>query len=230
MRQIEILSDERLEGACFYCGEYADTQDHVPSKVLLDEPFPENLPKVPCCSSCNQDFSLDEEYVACLIECIVHGTTDTTQLSRDKVKKILERKPKLQQRISNARVQIGERVFFNIEQERLKKILLKLARGHAKFENSELQLDEPVYFSIRVVPEMTDEELDAFLMVHVPNEILPEIGSRAFQRLFQGFGDGDNSLWLTVQENMYSYLVSVSMDGLTVKMVIREYLAVEVAW
>ena len=64
-------SDERLDLICSYCGiNNPDTRDHVPSKILLDQPYPENLPVVPCCSKCNRSFSLDEEYVACLLECI----------------------------------------------------------------------------------------------------------------------------------------------------------------
>lgn len=58
------------ERVCCYCGGYADTVDHVPSKVFLDEPYPDNLPVVPCCRKCNEEFSLDEEYVAVLLECV----------------------------------------------------------------------------------------------------------------------------------------------------------------
>lgn len=58
------------ERVCCYCGGYADTVDHVPSKVFLDEPYPDNLPVVPCCRKCSEEFSLDEEYVAVLLECV----------------------------------------------------------------------------------------------------------------------------------------------------------------
>lgn len=78
-------SGKRLDLICSYCGvNYPDTKDHVPSKILLDEPYPENLPVVPCCSKCNSSFSLDEEYVACLLECAIHGTKSIENLIRIK--------------------------------------------------------------------------------------------------------------------------------------------------
>ena len=64
------------ERLCCYCGAWADTVDHVPSKVFMDKPYPENLPVVPCCKKCNREFSLDEEYVTVLLECVRWQTFD----------------------------------------------------------------------------------------------------------------------------------------------------------
>ncbi|HET8774378.1 MAG TPA: hypothetical protein VFP80_11320, partial [Thermoanaerobaculia bacterium] len=69
MEQIKSFADERHAAFCAGCGGAPETRDHVPSKVLLDEPYPENLPVVGVCASCNQGVSLDEEYTACVIEC-----------------------------------------------------------------------------------------------------------------------------------------------------------------
>ena len=80
MKQIKKYSDLRLYGYCTYCGGEPETRDHVPSKILLDKPFPENLPVVPSCDKCNHDFSKDEEYFACLIECTLRGTTEPEKL------------------------------------------------------------------------------------------------------------------------------------------------------
>lgn len=46
-------SDERYNELCSYCGNYGDTKDPVPSKVLLDNAFPENMHKVDCYLECN---------------------------------------------------------------------------------------------------------------------------------------------------------------------------------
>ena len=70
----KLFVDERLTGKCIYCGRNPETRDHVPSRVLLDKPFPDNLPVVDACRTCNEDFSQDEEYLACLIECAICGT------------------------------------------------------------------------------------------------------------------------------------------------------------
>lgn len=68
---------------CCYCGDYADTVDHVPSKAFLDRPYPENLPVVPCCTKCNAMFSKDEEYVAVLLECVKWQTFEPHQFKRE---------------------------------------------------------------------------------------------------------------------------------------------------
>ena len=71
----KLFVDERLIGSCVYCGGAPDSRDHVPSKVLLDDPLPPDLPVVEACSTCNGNFSLDEEYLACFLECVFSGST-----------------------------------------------------------------------------------------------------------------------------------------------------------
>ncbi len=92
MRQINIFSDRRFDLSCSYCGSSLkeQTRDHVPSKILLDKPFPENLPVILACYSCNQNFSMDEEYFACLIECAKLGTTEIENLQRENLNPIEE--------------------------------------------------------------------------------------------------------------------------------------------
>ena len=56
----QLFFDDRFKDACAYCGNNADTRDHVPSKVLLDEPLPPDLPVVAACAGlyfqrCNSD-------------------------------------------------------------------------------------------------------------------------------------------------------------------------------
>lgn len=213
---------------CSYCGEFPDTGDHVPSKILLDDPFPENLPKVPCCNRCNQNFSLDEEYVACLIECTIHGTTEIDKLKREKIKRILTKKEPLRQRLARAMSLDADNIFFSIEEDRLRNVILKLARGHAKYENSEPQLDEPIHCSVRPIPTMTKGELETFLK-HGEMDKMPEVGSRAMSNIILN-NNQTYSHWITVQEEKYNYSVAISRGRLTVKIIIWDYLAVEIVW
>ena len=71
MDQLNNFVDNRLIRGCCYCDKTADTRDHVPSKCLLDQPYPANLPVVGCCDSCNQNFSQDEQYIAGRIESVL---------------------------------------------------------------------------------------------------------------------------------------------------------------
>ena len=47
---------------CVYCGDIADSKDHVPPKVLLETPYPPNLCTVPACRACNASYADDERY------------------------------------------------------------------------------------------------------------------------------------------------------------------------
>lgn len=88
-----LFIDSRLAGDnCVYCGSTADSRDHVPSKILLDDPLPRDLPVVKACSPCNSGFSLDEEYLACFVECVIAGSVNLELLSRQKIRSILSRK------------------------------------------------------------------------------------------------------------------------------------------
>lgn len=224
MKQIRTLSDERLDGFCSYCGKKPETRDHVPSKVLLDKPFPENLPIVPACKKCNEDLSLDEEYFACLIECILCGTTEIDKLKREKIRKILSKKPKLHLRLSKAQKQIDGNISFETEETRIRNVILKLARGHVKYENSEINLESPSFYSVKPLVSMNKEEMEDYFLLE-NNTLLPEIGSRSFQRGIQRNGNFSTN-WIVVQENNYRYFYT----DLTVKFIIWEYLACEVGW
>jgi hypothetical protein len=76
-RQLPI--DNRLIGVCVFCGGHPDTRDHAPSKVFLDEPFPEDLAVVEACAECNRSFSIDEEYLACFLEAVLFRNSGPSQ-------------------------------------------------------------------------------------------------------------------------------------------------------
>ena len=58
----KLFVDERLIGMCSYCGREPETRDHVPSRILLDDPFPPNLPVVEACRTCNESFYVVVQY------------------------------------------------------------------------------------------------------------------------------------------------------------------------
>lgn len=227
MKQINKFSDLRLEGYCIYCGGKPETRDHVPSKIIIDRPFPENLPVVPACDKCNQDLSKDEEYFACLVECILRGTTEPEKLERNKVKEILKRKPKLRAKLEEAKVVKEGQTYFQAEENRVRNVILKLARGHATYENSEPQFEEPVLISIRPITLMSEEEQNEYFSHD--EGLFPEVGSRAFQRMFKEDSNFINN-WVIVQEDKYIYSINHGRFGLTIKFLIWNYLACEVVW
>lgn len=208
------------ERICCYCGDLADTVDHVPSKVFLNKPYPDNLPVVPCCKKCNVNFSLDEEYVAVLFECVRRQTFDFNQLEREKVRKIIKHKPALLQTVM-ASVLKSYDGHYSIDPEdtRLSSVLIKLVGGHLRFEGlDQLFIHDGMkisfYQDIRSNREFYDR-------LHAPifSNLLPEVGSRALRAFIKQ--ESACGLWFEVQPDVYEYCVAP--DNSEVRIIVHNY-------
>jgi hypothetical protein len=239
--QLKNFADERLIVGCIYCGGPEDTREHVPSRVFLDVPLPENLPVVVACRACNNGFSLDEEYLACLVESVIAGSADPERIRRPSVANILRRTPALCARLEAAKTCEHGQTQFAIEPERVKNVVVKLARGHAAFELSQPCKDEPASVWWKPLALMDEEQRDEFESSHVV-ESYGEIGSRGMQRLLVAqftlqSDSGETRMaglvvndWMDVQEGRYRYHAIDYGDAIRIKLVIGEYLACEVVW
>lgn len=230
--------DKRHSGMCVYCGAVfcdtlPETSDHAPSRVLLDdEPHPPQSPVVKACKSCNASFSLDEQYLACFIECAICGTVETADLKRPKIKRILSDNPALQRRIENSRKEDeADNVIWQVEIDRVRNVILKLARGHAAYELYP-KIEEPLEVFFAPYMALSEEEQDEFENATFGSLAgWPEIGSRAF---LHASGKNLDQLersggWVVVQPERYRYS-TVETEGLVVKMVLSEYLLCAVSW
>lgn len=241
MDQINPFADSRLIRGCIYCAGSADTRDHIPSKCLLEKPYPENLPVVGCCDSCNQDFSKDEQYFVCLIESVLCGSTDPEKIGRPSVARIMKNSPSLRQRIENSKTEVDGQIAFIPEIERINNVMLKLARGHAAFELSQPLREDPDHFWWGPLLSLPEENREAFNSVHFQH-LLGEIGSRNVQRLLitqiirhSNNGEQQKELmvindWVDVQDDRYRYIAIDDMGMFVIRIVIAEYFACEVAW
>jgi hypothetical protein len=240
--QLRDYADSRLIQGCIYCDTgKEETRDHVPSRVFLDPPFPTNLPVVPACYTCNNGFAQDEEYLACLIECVLAGSTDPDCVQRPRVADILQKKMALRSRLEAAKSITDSRAFFTVEEARVENVVRKLARGHAAFELSLALRRQPTSLTWLPLSIMTDEERKSFETAHV-TPLFGEVGSRGMQRLLvtqlkiksaTGRTSTVNVLindWVDVQEGRYRYLAIDDTGGVKIKIVIAEYLACDVYW
>lgn len=225
----KLYFDERLAGYCVYCGGIPETRDHVPSRVLLDDPFPPNLPVVECCTACNASFSIDEEYLACFIECVLAESTIPSNLRRPKISRILSKSAGLAKRIADAEITSdnGEKLW-NPEVGRVRAIILKLARGHIAYELSSPRTDEPLRISFSPLV-LLDEDVVTDFLSPVNTPFFPEIGSRDFIEETKNMTWPRSDSWQVIQEARYQYLVSQS-DGDFVRILLSDYLACEVKW
>jgi len=228
----QLFADERLTGMCVFCGDRSDTRDHVPSRVLLDDPLPANLPVVDACRSCNGRFSQDEEYVACLIDCVISGAVKRSIARRRKVARILSNRPAIAGLLSKSQKETDDgNVVWRPDINRVRDVVLKLARGHIAYELSLPQFDCPEVFGCAPILKTSHDERYAFeIPLDLTDMPSPEIGTRAFIRMRKQWPTGRWDDWIEVQQGRYRYRVGQSTGGNWVEMVLSEYLACRVLW
>jgi hypothetical protein len=184
----------------------------------------------PSCLACNNALSLDEVYLACLLECVLAGEADLSKLVRPKIAKVLAQNEPLLLRLKRAKSEGDSGPVWGVENDRVTAVVLKLARGHGSYEYNEPRLREPDYISVKPLGTMCYDEHEAF--EDFATEFVagwPEVGSRALQRLLVLGSDVYREGWLVVQDGNYRFRVSQE-EGLTVKIVLREYLACHIVW
>lgn len=229
MRQWPDGGDSRNKGYCAHCGGPDESRDHNPSKVFLDEPLPENLPIASSCQRCNAGFSDDEEYVACLLECVVTGQIEPERMARASVGRSIAANLRLQRELMAARSEHQGRILWNPDASRVRRVALKLARGLVDFELNEPRLCEPEHVHIAPLLLLTEDTRREFEGELGGFAFWPEVGSRAFHRLVGDYADSYNNGWIVVQQDRFRYRVTQE-DGMRVRMVLREYLAIDIAW
>lgn len=228
----KLFADERLQRCCIYCGCLSDTREHVPSRILLDDPLPADIPTVAACAACNGSYSLDEEYFACFLECVICGTTHASSVMREKVARALAHSADLAARIlASSRTSNDGTLVWLPEEDRLRRVVIKLAQGHAACELGLPQFGDPAGVTIVPLATMSHAERIAFeSSVTCPPQMIPEVGSRAFHRAFGGKPYANYpGPWIVVQEGRYRYSASQN-NGVFARIVLSEYLGCTVQW
>lgn len=237
MRQQAPFSDVRLDEWCYACGraitQEIGTIEHVPGRVFLDRPFPENLATVHSCFRCNNGTSAQEQYVSCLIEAALFHSADPRRFQRDRIQHIVQENPAIARRLEETFGSSGSAWDDGENGRSLSLVIEKIARGQVMFDLADPRYASPSLLRWFRLDEATGERVAAFEAwtdedVHGSLELLPEVGSRALLRLFDG--REDHKLWLSVQPDRYRYSHRVDDHRLCVRFVLRGYLACEVHW
>ncbi len=221
---------------CIYCGGIPGTHEHVPSEIFLDEPYPANLITLPACEPCNNGFSKDELYLACVLECVICGSTDPSKVRRPKVRESLANQPLLCKCIERSRIDSNDTPRWSVQPKRVARIVEKLARGHVADELSCTELhtirQDPIRLRFSPISILKDPSTFSTATRHRNRPTLwPEVGTKALERAVSGRADHFNVVneWVIVQAGRYRYLVTKT-DNLHVLMMLSEYLACEVVW
>jgi hypothetical protein len=262
MKHREYLGDDRLrhrivyeanESLCIYCGEIATSREHIPSKVFLEEPFPDNLYLVPACSKCNNSFSQDELYTWFIIKILEQYSG---KCLNENLKKRSISHPdiygKAKKDISDFADMFSDdsALMFEFKSKRIERILEKLAIGHAVYELSEGYFSggsegwQALMIKYAFAPALSQEVMDDFNAINIVNDLLwPEIGSRIYENFYaitfslnEVNGDNSTSLggcffdWVEIQSGVYRYITNFASDEIQVKIVIDEFLFAEVVY
>lgn len=198
MRRIDCHGDSRILTGCFHCGGVPGTVDHTPPKVLIDKPYPDEMIVVPSCYECNNSASLDESWLACVVDCVVTGEVEADRVSRSAVAKMLARSPALAASMAAIR-SVGEHgTTFSPDMQRVRRIVTKIARAHAAYELHEHFEHEPIAVEVFPIPLLSDEALLDFETFGGGGTAMwPDVGSRAMQRLVERY-PGDRPGWIVV--------------------------------
>ena len=239
MEYLNDYSDVRLKSECVHCGIALDSEnsnrDHVPTRALLDKPYPENLPVTVICKRCNSSFSKDEEYLTAFLASVLCGSTEIDANRFPTAARILNRSAKLRERVNGSRrVQLNSQGFEEInwipEIDRVTKVISKNAQGHVLYELGQPTMTEPTSVDIVPLQNLSDQQWGQFERgEYNATSLWPEMGSRLMQRVAGGFGI-DWGGWIEVQLGVYRYAVEQSFNGISVRIVHREYLAAEIQW
>ena len=235
MRQHVPFADSRQAGRCYSCGKAVDgattTVEHVPARVFLDRPFPENLATVASCFDCNNGTSADELFVACLLDAALVGTTDSTVLTRDRVRRAIEGNPQLSARLAVALAQPDSGL--GPSAECVQVVVTKLARGHAEYDLANPQHGPPAsirWFRLDEASTSNVESFESWADRSSPRtQLLPEVGSRALSGFFDSGVEPGRRAWTRVQDDRYRYSCRVD-EGSAIRLVLRGYRACEVTW
>ncbi len=201
----------------------------------MRKPYPDNLPVIAICTTCNNGLSPDEEYLSLCLYCVLVGSTNPEQHTDKKVARALRRHRGLRARIERSKTEYqtigGEtRYVWKPETKRVERIVVKNARGHTFYECGEPMLTEPEHVWTLPLVSMTVAEREEFDTVGRAGALAPwpaELGSRMMTRVVTGQDMSDG--WVIVQDGVYRFHVE-QCGGNLVRSVLFEYLATEVYW
>ena len=205
-------------------------EDHVPSRSLLEKPYPHRPPVVKICKDCNNSFSPDEEYFAALLGAVMCGTTVPELQTVNSAKAIFSSNQKVRDQIESCKITKiidGEEKHEWIPNfTRVHNVLIKNARGHIYFEYGQPLFNDPCHVNACPLQVMNENEFTNFFRAD-SNSSWPEVASRMLERTVSQIDYVDG--WVVVQEGIYRYAITEDF-GFCVRIIIREYLAARIAW
>ncbi len=233
------------EHYCIYCGQVSATREHVPSKVFLRRPYPDNLAILPACKECNNSFSDDELYTEVYIDALKYFSGYSSSLNEDNKERIYKNSAYF-----DTQKDLSEYYKTQLfpKNKKIERILKKLAIGHMVYELSEGYSAEEngielISLEYKFLFDLSKEFRNNFdNLILMNDKKLPLVGSRVFDKIMviqpvlQSIDSKDVKriplavmAWTDVQDGNYRYVAWYENDdSFHVKMVIHDFLFAEV--
>lgn len=81
---------------CIYCGQIADTREHIPAKHFFKGSTEKNLIVVPSCKRCNSSFQKDEDFFRQFwVSMLIDRSLEATKLMENEISRSIKRTPAL---------------------------------------------------------------------------------------------------------------------------------------
>jgi len=127
-----------MKGKCYLCGKDADTGDHIPPRGFFPKPRPSNLIKVPCCRSCNEAFSPEDDYFRMVLSSGLNRSATGDYIWENKVlpntvKRLPTEVDKILESCEDALIETAsgpmDVVRFKIDPHRVNRYMVRLTKG-----------------------------------------------------------------------------------------------------
>ena len=244
MDQHEEIAQEHNKMRCIHCrtaivcNDVPVSMDHIPSRCLLEKPYPDNLASTEICKKCNHSFSQDEEYFAILIAAMINETADSENKVSKSIQKTLASNKNILDEIESAKTieYMGGHtvVCWNPDLRRVENVVVKNARGHVYFQHSKPVFHSPEFVRVQPLHTMSQIQQAEFLYSDTDN-VWPEVGTRMLHRMAENFAnfkpscDKNDWFWIVAQKSIYRYAINV-VGKIRVRILIREFLAADIVW
>jgi len=211
---------------CIYCNtSIADTVDHIPPKLLLSQPYPDNLLTVPSCFKCNSSFQKHDEYTRVIASVDIRNANhQTVKVNMPAIMRSLE-KPEAQgfsrylaSRTTPSKVlgvdgrPLGQIV--EVDQKRLNATGERIIRG-LHFIERRLPVPRSAKIRVASIPSVTAPE---------PKPIIQQLAllySMCTDHRTKAVGDvfnyvaafhPDFSVWLLILYDEFAWAVTITMS------------------
>lgn len=224
-----IFKSKSMNSLCVYCGEVADTREHLPTKGFFEDIENMDFQILPACLACNNKFSRHEQYLIHYLEYLKKYLLCDYEISEVTAKK-LQMNPSLKQKIESEFELLSDgKVQVTYDYESIEIVLKKLAIGHIAYEMSDIFMEEPEHFNYKFIYDASEEELDKFNSI-VVSDVIPEVGSRLSESIILGSDGQIVYPWRVLNDREYRYMTFTNKVYSGVRLVIHELLICEVLW